>query len=72
MDTVKVLYYEVGHDETNILGSGSIRTASWQGKSEDEAFKQFNQPYVNYLIRYVRKNGKLCSEWYNIYTKEWE
>ena len=69
---IKILYYEVGYDETNILGSGSTQTIYWTGKSWENALQEYHQPGVNYMERWIKEKGKLRKQWYNPWTKDWE
>ena len=65
------MLYEVGWDETEILGSGSIYHTYWKGTDESEAFKKFNTYGMTFLKRTTRIDGKLCTEFYNSFTKRW-
>lgn len=67
---VRILYYEVGIETPEVLGSGSSYSNVLQTKSEEEAF-QLLQQGRNYLVRYARENGKLVVDEFDPVLKTW-
>ena len=67
---LRILYYEVGIETPEILGSGSTYSNVVQTKSEEEAF-QLLQRGRNYLARYAKENGRLIVDEYDSTLKTW-
>lgn len=69
--TMRVIRYEVGYDISEILGSGTTYYPVWKGNSEEDAFNEFNKPYMTYLMRVIKDDGRLRTQFYDRYTKQW-
>ena len=64
--------YETGHEEPEIMGSGSTKSNIFLSKDEKSALKEFASNNRNYLIRYKKRNGrKEVIQWYDFDEKEW-
>ena len=71
---MRIVYYELGYQDSNILGSGSTLHIYWQGKSEEEAFAQIKHcPGINYFSRlcYTKDKG-YYHEWYDFIEHKWD
>ena len=69
---IKVIWYEVGREESNVLGSGSIYYVNWAGKNEEDALEELGKSNNNYISRLIREDKQLKEQKYNLITKEWE
>lgn len=69
---MRIVRYEVGWSESNVLGSGCDYHVAWEGESEELALEALHQPGMSYMARVVFDTGKYRKEWYNLLTKEWE
>lgn len=67
---MNVLWYEVGYDISNVLGSGTEYHPVWRGKSEAEAIERFNQPEMTYLCREIKENGRHRTQYYDQYAPD--
>lgn len=64
--------YETGHEEPEIMGSGSKKSNIFHTKDEKSALKEASSNNRNYLIRYKKRNGrKEVIQWYDFDEKEW-
>ena len=69
---MKILFYEIGHDNSNILGSGTDYVVEYTTKYEHDAFYYFSQPGMTFLRRTIRDGLHLRHEFYNRYSGLWE
>jgi len=69
---MKVLFYEIGHDVSNILGSGTDYVVDYRTSDESDAFCHFNQPGMTFMRRTIRDGTHLRHEFYNVIHGLWE
>lgn len=69
---MKVLFYEIGHDNSNILGSGTDYIVDYHTQYEKDAFYYFSQPGMTFMRRTIRDGLHLRHEFYNRFTGLWE
>lgn len=69
---MKVLFYEIGHDISNILGSGTDYVVDYTTKYEKDAFYYFSQPGMTFMRRTIRDGTHLRHEFYNVIHGLWE
>lgn len=67
-----VLFYEIGHENSNILGSGTDYIVDYHTKYEKDAFYYFSQPGTTFMRRLVRDGLKLKQEYYDMFRDLWE
>ena len=67
-----VLFYEIGHENSNILGSGVDYIVDYHTKYEKDAFYYFSQPGTTFMRRLVRDGLKLKHEYYDRFRDLWE
>lgn len=73
---LKVYWYTVSKEESNVLGSGSTTLWSNNYDTESEAFEHLRKDYGNTLTRYVKRKHKsgdirFESDWYDFIYKCW-
>ena len=69
---MKVLFYKIGHDNSNILGSGTDYIVDYRTNDEQDAFNHFNQRGMTFMRRTIRDGAHLRHEFYNRYSGLWE
>jgi hypothetical protein len=69
---MKVLFYEIGYDSPNVLGSGTDYIVNYRTNDEKDAFNHFNQRGMTFMRRLVRDGSHLRHEFYNRFTGLWE
>ena len=69
---MKVLFYEIGHDNSNILGSGTDYIVDYRTSDESDAFCHFNKSGMTFMRRTIRDGTHLRHEFYNAIHGSWE
>lgn len=69
---MKVLFYEVGHDDTDILGSGTNYVVVFRTKREKDALRYFGRGEMTFIRRIVRDGSQLKQEYYDVLRDSWE
>lgn len=66
-----VYHYETGHDEPEILGSGSCKSFIRVTTDEKEAFDLYNESIRDYLVRWHMEDDRKVMETWDPVSKSW-